>query len=386
MTAQTQRSRLVASIASSALFGACASVTASVAPPADAAPTMSDATSDAAASARPTGCLEWVLTDREEFVGGAPNTDLHRTFDGDGRLVRQTEHIRTGGHGIDRTYREWSFQWSPTGLVVERVDQPGERHVFELVDGRVARASTERPTDTLATSYQYDPAGRVVERTVERVPGTRTVCTLRYDGARLRSYVCTDGEVYDYTWEDDRLVRIESPRRGGGLGLSEFRWGPGGRLLGVRRDDGYGPGRAYEEQFAYDAAGRLVGIDVRSASDPVARPARRFAYDAAGRLVHEASQYDARGEPTLVLDWERDAQGRPSRVTALRSGSEIRYTYADAGDEVQTTETGADAVTTWRFRCFRTPARLTPVEPLLGAGESAPVPSVVHYPVAELPR
>jgi YD repeat-containing protein len=360
---------------------------------------------DAPAAAAPVGdgpCAHWALTDREEVSRGEVYTDLHRTFSPAGELLRERGHIRTGGHGIDRTYYEYEYRWSERGLIIARADEPdpgtswvpASLTTFVLDGESIVSARSERPgIDTQSTSYERDAAGRVTEHTVERVdartPGgsSREHCAYEYDTAgRLRESRCDDGQRTTWQWEGERLVRRERRYRDT-VGVHESRWDAQGRLASTFDDDGYGPGRGWQTFYVYDDAGRVVREESADAAGNNRSVRRAFFYDSMGRLAREESYQSGPGAEPTVTTWERDERGRPTRFVGY-GGTPGVYSYEESPGRVTVTlasegTSDPESHTRWSYQCFANPPRIAPVAPLLDVPVVRPTPEVEHYPVRE---
>ncbi len=335
-------------------------------------------------------CVEWVLTDQENSYRGESHTDDHLTFDAAGQLQRRYGHIRTGGHGIDRTYRELSYQWSADRLVVRQV-APSETSVTYTLDGsnvvqRVVASAIVGQSQTVR--YTRDGAGRVVERLETREsPATETRCRYTYDPAgHLLESNCSDGALEQYRWEGDLPVRSDRSWRGRYPGFAIWQWSATGTLLSERHDDGYGPGRGYRRDHTWDAQGRLVRTDDSNDTNPTPRTTAAFAYDARGRLVREERSFDEAGVARSVVLWERDAEGRIARRIAGDTGVASNYTYTVTPTQIEVSMVVGESRTERRYRCFASPVRLVPEDPLIGVPIPSTNPTVEEYPQArELP-
>jgi YD repeat-containing protein len=365
-------------VASLLALGACASTV-------DGATTAGDAGADAAT---PGACAQWVLTDREEGSDGEIYTDLHLTFDPANQLQERREHIRTGGHGKNRTYREFTYQWSPTGLTVTQVGAASERAVYTLDGANLVARANESMNAGLRRSVRYtrDATGRVVERVETREgPAEPNRCGYDYDPAgHLVQVACSDGELARYQWEGDRPVRRDRSFRGRNPGFDVWQWSAAGALVSERHDDGYGPGREYRYDHTYDAEGRLLRTESTLGSPPARRPVAAFAYDAQGRLTREERGFDESGAAQSVVRWERDAEGRIARRIAGDGTAALTYAYAVSPGQVEVTTTSG----TWRgwrrYRCFATPVRVEPAEPTPGVRIASVSPQVEEFPAAPL--
>ncbi len=361
----------------SSLLG-CASTVDGVAPASDGGPPPADAGT----------CAQWVLTDREEGNRGEIYTDLHLTFDEAGRLAERREHIRTGGHGKNRTYREQRYLWSPPGLTIERVGEPGERVVYVLEGERVVERTSESSTASLQQTVRWerDAEGRVISRVETRASSATPMrCGYSYDTAgRLREVACNDGELSRYQWEGDRPVRRDRTWRGMNPGFDTWQWDARGALVSESHDDGYGPGRLYRYDHAYDEAGRIVRSESVLGTPPMRRPSAAYAYDERGRLVREERNYDLMGVARSAARWERDAEGRITARVADAGGSTTRYTYAVSPGRVEVTMTSGESRSWRRYQCFAMPVRVVPADPTPGVSIASVIPDAGAFPADPL--
>ncbi len=351
----------------------------------------SAASADAGARDDATGegaCVRWALTDREERNDGELYTDLHVTFDAQGRLATRRENIRTGGHGIDRTAQSFTYLWSAEGLTVTKDGAAAERTVFALDGDRLTTRTRESSQSALRGSmtWERDGRGRVVARTETRDGVAPTRCTYGYDPAgHLVEIACSDGELARYQWEGDRPVRRDRSWQGRYPGFDTWEWDARGALVRERHDDGYGAGRLYRYDHTYDAAGRVVRTESVNDTSGERRPAAVFAWDDRGRLVREERAFDAAGAPQSVVRWERDGEGRVAARVAS-DGATLRYSYEVSPARIAVTESAG----TWRrlrsYRCLSTAAQGVPADPTPGVAvaqvnaEAEPFPADAWEP------
>ena len=340
--------------------------------------------------AAPGACVEWALTDEDNVYAGAPYTDDHRTFDAAGRLVRREGHIRTGGHGIDRTPFEHRYEWSPGRLVVTQRAALESRVTYTLDGANLVERSTESSEPSLRASVRFlrDAAGRLSERIETRAsPMTENRCRYTYDAAgHLLQIECTEGALDRFRWEGDRPVRRDHSWQGRYPGFDVWVWSPEGALRSEQHDDGYGPGRGYRLDHTWDAQGRLVRTEQSSDSSPTPRPSAAYAWDARGRLEREERDFDPAGVARSVVRWERDAEGRVARSVDVGGRVTAAYAYAVSATQIEVTTTSGDSRTLRRYRCLAAPARFAPAEPLPTVPLPSTNPQVERYPAArELP-
>jgi len=329
-------------------------------------------------------CAQWVLTDREEGSGGEIHTDLHLTFDAAGQLALRREHIRTGGHGKNRTYRESSYTWSSSGLTIEQDGDPAERVVYVLAGEQVVETSRASATATQRQSVRWerDAAGRVVERVETRASSPTPVrCGYTYDTAgHMIEVACSDGALSRFQWEGDRPARRDRTWRGMNPGFDTWQWNARGALVSESHDDGYGPGRLYRSDHTYDDAGRIVRSESVLGTPPTRRPLAAYGYDDRGRLAREERNFDTAGVPRSVVQWERDGEGRISARVAGQEGSTLRYAYAVSPGRVEVTTTSG-AWRAWRrYQCFATPVRVVPADPTPGVAIASVIPEAESFP------
>ncbi len=329
-------------------------------------------------------CARWVLTDREEGSGGEIHTDLHLTFDEAGRLALRREHIRTGGHGKNRTYREFRYAWSSSGLTIEQDGDPAERVVYVLEGDQVVETSRASATAALQRSVRWerDATGRVVARVETRASSATPVrCGYRYDTAgRMIEVACSDGELSRFQWEGDRPTRRDRTWRGMNPGFDLWQWDARGALVSESHDDGYGPGRLYRSDHTYDDAGRIVRSASRTGTPPTRRPLAAYGYDEGGRLAREERDFDLAGVPRSVVQWQRDAEGRVSARVMGEGGSTLRYAYAVSPERVEVTTTVGDWRAWRRYQCFATPVRVVPADPTPGVSIASVIPRADNFP------
>jgi hypothetical protein len=345
-------------------------------------PTDGAVTGDGGASAD--ACVEWVLTDEEQLWRGEPVTDEHRTFDAAGRLLRREGHIRTGGHGIDRTPFEHRYEWSPGRLVVTQRAVLESRVTYTLDGANLVERATESSEPSLRASVRFvrDAAGRLSERIETRAsPMTENRCRYTYDAAgHLLQTECTEGALDRFRWEGDRPVRRDHSWRGRYPGFDVWRWSPSGLMLSEQHDDGYGPGRGYRYDHTWDAQGRLLRSEQSSDTSPTPRLAAVYTWDARGRLEREERGFDEAGIARSVMRWERDAEGRVSRSFNAEGAVTATYAYAVTPTQIEVTVTSGESRSFQRYRCLSTPVHYAPTEPQPMSPLPSTNPQVEPYP------
>ncbi|WP_269765456.1 RHS repeat-associated core domain-containing protein [Burkholderia ubonensis] len=267
---------------------------------------------------------------------------IHRFFDPVGNLVR--EHHAYDVFGERRSF-VWHHDYDELGNRIRTVRPDGHTidwltygsgHVHGMMlDGKelvqIERDDLHRETlRTLASKVDqrtvYDPAGRLLQRTVQRAnaPAPLAERRYRYDGS-------------------GQLTQIEDSRRG----LTDYRYDPVGRLI-----ESIGP--AGKERFAFDPASNIVDpghpetARTATRSSPV-RPestlpaevpkvlgnllkryaGQRFEYDARGNLVHRLSPA---GEQHY--EWDAFNRLRAARVEEASRRSASRYYYDALGRRI----------------------------------------------------
>lgn len=352
--------RVFACVSVLSLFG-CASTVDGRAPDADAG-VRDDA---------PTGegtCAHWALRDREERNGGELFTDLHLTFDAQGRVVTQRQNVRTGGHGKNRTAQSFTYAWTAAELTITDDADDAERTVFSLDGDRLTGRVRESAQSVFRTSMRWerDASGRVVARVETREGVAPTRCTYGYDGAgHLVEVACSDGALERFQWMGDRPVRRDRSFQGRYPGYDTWEWNARGALVRERHDDGYGPGRLYRYDHTYDAAGRVVRTESVNDTSGERRNVAVFAWDDRGRLLREERSFDAAGVARSVVRWERDGEGRISARIAS-DGAPLRYSYEVGAQRIVVTESAGDWREVRTYQCLATAPRATPADPTPG--------------------
>jgi RHS repeat-associated protein len=216
-----------------------------------------------------------------------------------------------------------TFEFNGRGNLTREVDALGVATSFTY-DGngnRLTESTTrtlpDGSTETLATSFAYDDAGRVT-------------ATTRPDGSTTATGYDTLGQVTSTT---DPLGRTTS-----------FSYDLLGRQTETNFPDGTGESRAY------DAAGRLTAVTDRAGR------VTSYLYDPAGQLLETtfadgssvASSYDAAGRLVATTDarsnttgYQYDAAGRRTGVTDALGGTTV-FAYDAAGNQVAVTDANGE--------------------------------------------
>lgn len=210
-----------------------------------------------------------------------------------------------------------SYSYDPLGRVSRIQDFGGG--IFELgYDARGSRTSLRYPNG-VETSYQYDPAGRVQQIETlgpDALPMDRVTYQYGTAGQPI-GMTELDGRVT--SWSHDALQRLTSERVEDGLG-----------------------GLIYENLYGYDAVGNRLSQNRFTAGEPNSESL--YSYDSRDRLIQEqiaglpvaSYQWDANGNLTQAQkgtdpsDFQWDFEGRLTGVD-LPDGGRISYTYDTAG-------------------------------------------------------
>ncbi|WP_240674382.1 RHS repeat-associated core domain-containing protein [Burkholderia stabilis] len=275
-------------------------------------------------------------------------------FDPVGNLVR--EHHAYNVFGEQRSY-VWHHEYDelgnrrrtvrPDGHAIDWL-MYGSGHVHGmLLDGeervQIERDDLHRETARMLSSKigqhtMYDPAGRVLQQTLQRTTSPAPLSERRY--------------CYDATGQ---LSRIEDSRKGG----TDYRYDPVGRLI-----EAISPNA--KERFAFDPASNLVD-PVQQETERHARPSpvrpentlpvevpkvlgnllkaytgMHFEYDARGNLTHKRT-------PAGEQEYEWDEFNRllAARVAETSRQSQSRYFYDAFGRRIAKEVNGERTVFGW---------------------------------------
>lgn len=181
-----------------------------------------------------------------------------------------------------------SFEYEPTGLLVERQDQgkPREAYRYDAMDQLLERQVNQRPVE----DFRYDATGNVMF-------GTRSY---RYgSGNRLEQSGSTQ-----YSWDAaGRLVHKQETLDEGGVRHWRYHWNGAGFLERVTTPEGT------EVSFAYDPFGRRVEKRVHRPGPTGLETAYCTRYVWHGRRVlHEIT---ARDDSEQIRTYAYDAGGAP---------------------------------------------------------------------------
>ncbi len=275
-------------------------------------------------------------------------------FDPVGNLVR--EHHAYSVFGEPRSY-VWHHEYDeignrrrtvrPDGHAIDWL-MYGSGHVHGmLLDGeervQIERDDLHRETVRMLSSKvgqrtMYDPAGRVLQQTVQRTTSPAPLAERRYR--------------YDAVGQ---LSRIEDSRKGG----TDYRYDPVGRLI-----EAISP--VAKERFAFDPASNIVD-PVQQQAAPASRPSpvrpestlpaevpkvlgnllkayagMHFEYDARGNLIRKRT-------PAGEQEYEWDEFNRllAARVAEMSRQSQARYFYDAFGRRIAKEVNGERTVFGW---------------------------------------
>ncbi|WP_441251056.1 RHS repeat-associated core domain-containing protein [Kitasatospora sp. McL0602] len=252
----------------------------------------------------------------------APDAELHRTVDAQGRLLAETVNGRTTTHARDQLGRR-----------TERTTPGGHSSSWAY---NALGLPTALVTRSGAISLGYDAAGRESDRTLAgRLTLTRDWDDLhRLTGQTLR----TPDELLQ-----QRAYRYHSDGNLAGLddllaGSRAYDLDPAGRVTAVRASSG-------AESYAYDPAGNLTDADWPATSATAAAHGPRtytgtrligagrvrYEYDAAGRTTLRQVTRISRKPDTWRYSW--DAENRLTQVTTP-DGTQWRYLYDPVGRRI----------------------------------------------------
>jgi RHS repeat-associated protein len=319
--------------------------------------------------------------------------------DGRGALVRYT-HDQLGRMTAVSFPSGESWQIAYDALGRATLAMAGDRAWSFAYDGegRLVRASDNRPGRTSAVSYEYDPEGRVTGSEtlsgfrvayaydpygeVSSIRGAHIAVKLKYEtkgqlAPRLsevergglttqmtydavgrlseiehlhQSWAPGDAITYRYTYDAaDNVASIEGPSR-----TTSYAYDALDQLVGVN-----GPG-GETVSYAYDAAGNrarqqtpagVVEYTYDAANQLLTAGTQQFAYDANGHLVEARDgarartyAWDYQGRLRAVSERAGDALPFPLSAVGGDSGEDrvlARYTYDLFGRAVRRSDAGA---------------------------------------------
>lgn len=250
----------------------------------------------------------------------------HHDYD---ELGNRRRSVRPDGHVVD-----WLMYGS--GHVHGMLLDGEERVQFERDD--LHRETVRVLSSKVGQRTHYDPAGRVLQQTIQRSTAPAPLVERRYR--------------YDAVGQ---LSRIEDSRKGG----TDYRYDPVGRLV-----EAISP--VAKERFAFDPASNIID-PVRTAETPASRPSpvrpestlpvevpkvlgnllkayagMHFEYDARGNLVRKRTPV---GEQQY--EWDEFNRLLSARVAETSRQSDARYFYDAFGRRIAKEVNGERTVFGW---------------------------------------
>ncbi len=213
-------------------------------------------------------------------------------YDADGRLLDEVVHA-AGGSGRARTYDD-AGRLSTYAQVWDDGDEGWDLTGATLSYRTDGRLGSQDRTPGGAETYDYDPAGQLVE-----VTGTANPMEITYGPRGNRTSVTTPDGTAAFTYHDDAAVATVSAA---GFGTATF---------------------------SYDAAGRRTDIDiVDDLEDPFG--AVVTSYDAAGRTTLVAREVDGSVFSTRRA-WDGDGNLTGAVINDDGGWSSVEYLWDTTG-------------------------------------------------------
>lgn len=215
--------------------------------------------------------------------------------------------------------------------------QDGAHQVIADIERDALHREVGRSQGRLASSYQYDPAGRLTRHRVAQAGSSNTV---NERGQALGSALLERSYAYDAAGQ--LVARADSLR-----GRQDFRYDPTGRILAATLSALQGgTASSYNaELFAFDPAGNLLpeaGPSPDRSGDGAIFDNRlrfyqdlHFDYDAHGNLTRRTRGNQKAGNQEVVeLHWNADHQLIESTTTRHGVSQTTRYAYDALGRRV----------------------------------------------------
>ncbi|CAN7212380.1 DUF6531 domain-containing protein [Acidovorax sp. LjRoot129] len=282
-------------------------------------------------------------------AGRPPSNHLVRTLDhGYDPLGNRTDTTLPDGRTLN-----WLFYGSGHlhQINIAQPGQDGAHQVVADIERDALHREVGRSQGHLASSYQYDPAGRLTRHRVARA-GSGPAVDVR--GQTLGSALLERAYAYDAAGQ--LIARADSLR-----GRQDFRYDPTGRILAAipgALPGGRAAGSYNTELFAFDPAGNLLPESSTSpgrTGEGVIFDNRlrfyqdlHFEYDVHGNVIRRTRGNQKAGHQEVVeLRWNADHQLIESTSTRHGVSQTTRYAYDALGRRVSKSDAFGSTCYLW---------------------------------------
>jgi RHS repeat-associated protein len=253
------------------------------------------------------------ITDPRGSGIGDPNYTTNTAYDSRNRKISVTDPL---SHVTSFAYED-----NLNLTRITRADGSSETKHYDPMnrvdtDAMPKAGSPTAPSETIITTFVYNPSGSLQSVTVPQTASLSLTTTFEYDPADLKTKMTYPNNSDYQSWTYDNAKNLSSRRTVNGTTQS-FTFDSRNRKMGMNWSN-----NADSATFDYDTAGRLI-----TANNPNSSITR--GYDTAGRLNLDRQNVGALGAKDV--QYQIDVAGKPTELYLTTAGYDYIFGYDPMG-------------------------------------------------------